>query len=118
MEKKPNFFLAQAIIAALIFVFFLLRLFISVPSVLNFLPYILILLIITNIVFLFINKTNGFFVNIALLVLALLLFIFLIEYFASIAGMVLSFFHALKIFLKYLKKGNAEKIKEKPNKKS
>ena len=108
------------IIVVLIFLLFALRIFVSTPFILNSIPYLLILLIIANIAFLFINKTKGLFVNILLLGLSLLLFVFLVEYLASIAGAVLGFFHALKIFFRYRKgrdkpkeeKEIKEKIKE------
>lgn len=99
MERK-QLLLVQVIITALIFLIFTTGVLITAAYVL---PYLLFPLIIANIVFIFINKTKGLFINISLLLLTSLLFVFLVEYFASIMGMILSFIHALKITLKYFR---------------
>lgn len=66
--------------------------------------FFLIPLIIANIVLLFVNKTKGLTVNIALLALTPLMFMFLLEYLASLIGFVLGVIHLVRFSLK-LRKG-------------
>ena len=97
VEKKM--LLVQVIIVCLIFLLFVAGFFFTI----NILPYFLIPLVIFNIVLLFVNKTKGLITNINLLILSFLLFIFIIEYIATIAGMILSLLHTLRIVLHYFK---------------
>lgn len=114
METKKQLFITQMIITGLIFLLFLSGMFFTI----KFLPYLLIPLIIANIVFLFINHTKGLFVNIKLIILSLLLFIFLIEIIATLLGIVLSLFQLIRILRAYFKKfGEPQEVKAKPKKK-
>jgi|GEM_PF-3516688 len=106
--KKIDTLQIQAVIAALIFALFFLGVFFSLP----FLPYFLIPLIIVNIVFIFINRTGGFFLNILLIGFSFLLFVIFIEYIACIIGAFFSFIHALRIALKYRKGKKQKEIKK------
>lgn len=110
-EKKM--LLVQVIVVCLIFLLFVVGFFFTIKM----LPYILIPLIIFNIVLLFINRTRGLITNINLLILSFLLFIVIIEYIATIAGMVLSLFHALRVLLHYVKGGEQPAKKQKAPKK-
>ncbi len=111
--KKIDTLQIQTIIGVLIFALFFLGVFLSLP----FLPYLLIPLIAINIVFLFINRTGGFFLNILLIGLSFLLFIIFIEYIACIIGALFSFLHALRIVLKYRKSRKQAKETKKDEKK-
>lgn len=80
-SKKMEF--VQADILGVIFLIFFLNIFLTLPPALF---YVLIILVIGNVVFGVINKKRRIFMNIILLGLALLLFMFLVGYFATILG--------------------------------
>jgi len=65
--------------------------------------YVLIIFIVANIILLFINQTKGLFANIFMLICALLLRVFLIEYIAAILGLIISIYHALRILIPFIK---------------
>ncbi|MBD3312016.1 hypothetical protein GF352_00995 [archaeon] len=66
--------------------------------------FFLIPLIIANLVLVFLNKTKGLAVNIALLALTPLMFMFLLEYLASLIGFVLGIIHLVRFSLGLRKK--------------
>ena len=109
MEKSRTTLLTQLILRGMIFVLFFLSLFVALPS---FVIYLLLLFIVVNIVFGFINKRVNILPNIALFALTLLLFVFLIEYVATILGIAISFLHLLFFILFYLKGGEEKEIKK------
>ncbi len=108
MQKSKTTLLTQLILRGIIFVLFFLSLFVAMHS---FIVYLLLLFIIANVVFGFINKKRNIFPNIVLFGLALLLLVFLVEYIATILGTIVSFLHLLFFFLYYLK-GGEEKEKK------
>ncbi len=113
MEKSKTTLLTQLISRGIIFLLFFLSLFVALPS---FVIYLLLLFIIVNVVFGFINKKRNIFPNLVLFGLALLLLVFLIEYIATILGTIISFLHLLFFFLYYLKGGEETEKKKKPEK--
>lgn len=115
--------LTQLVIAGLIFLLFLFAVFFTEAYNVR---YLLILLIIANIVFLFVNKTKGLFVNILMFLITLSLGYVIIEYIASIFGFILSAYHGLRMLwqFKSFDKGDSVVIEqevtvnvEKPKKK-
>ena len=116
MEKTPQTILTQLILRGIIFVLFFLSLFVALPP---FVIYLLLLFVIANVVFGFINKKRNIIPNIALFILALFLLVFLIEYIATILGTIISFLHLLFFFLYYLKGGKekVEKVEKEEKKK-
>jgi len=113
MQKTKTTLLTQLILRGIIFILFFLSLFVAMPS---FIVYLLLLFIIANVVFGFINKKINIFPNIVLFGLALLLLVFLIEYIATIVGTLVSFLHLLFFFLYYLKGGEEKEKKKKVEK--
>lgn len=113
MQKSKKTLLTQLILRGIIFVLFFLSLFVALPS---FVIYLLLLIVIANVVFGFINKKRNIFPNIALFILTLLLLVFLIEYIATILGTIVSFLHLLFFFLYYLKGGEEKEKKKKVEK--
>ena len=109
---KKKLLLVQVIVAGLIFLSFAAGVFLVETYVL---PYFLIPLIIGNIALKFVNKTKGLFANIVMLLLTFLLFIIVIGYIACIAGMILGFYHVLRLLLRFLKGKKEEE--EKPENK-
>jgi len=101
MKRKQVLLLTQVIIIGVVFILFGLNIFVSLSKVL---PYLLIPLIAANMFFLFLNETKGLFANVVLLVLTFLLFLFLIEYIATILGAVVSLYHGLRTGMVYVKK--------------
>ncbi|MFH0752039.1 MAG: hypothetical protein V1914_00395 [archaeon] len=97
METKKLLQIQLGIIGA-IFLSFLILVFITASS---FIRYLIILLVIANIVLLFINKTKGLIPSISLLAITFLLGTFLIEYIASILGMIISGTYLLRMGLRY-----------------
>ena len=93
---KDQKLLAQLIVS--VCVSLLLGLAAFVMSASN-LVYFLIPLIIVNIVLIVVNKTKGLVINIALLALTPLMFVFLVEYLASIVGFILSLIYLLRFYL-------------------
>ena len=114
IEKSKKTLLIQLIIRGIIFVLFFLSIFVALPS---FVIYLLLLFVVVNIVFGFINKKINIFPNIVLFGLTLLLLVFLIEYIATILGTIISFLHLLFFFLYYLKGGEEKEKEEKEKKK-
>jgi hypothetical protein len=60
-------------------------------------PYVLVPLLLINIVFLFVNKTKGLFVNLLMLGCSFLLFLILVDIIASLLGLLLAIFHLSRI---------------------
>ena len=94
MDKK-NLIMIQVIITAVIFLLFFFSVFFVEAYMVR---YLLMLLVIANMVLLFVNHTKGLIVNFFMLVMTFLMYIFIIEYIASIVGLLLSFYHGLRIF--------------------
>ena len=117
LKYKKELTIAQLVIAASIFVIFTLSVF-YLPKFIepHHLPYILIPLIIASTALIIVNKTKGLVVNSFLLGCSLLLYVFLIEYIASIVGMVLSFFHTARLLNAYRGKSPIKSIKRKVGK--
>jgi len=110
MEKmEMNNMLTQVCIRITIFVLFFLGIFIKIP----FFPYLIIILLIANIVFMFVNKTRGITGTVLIALLVPGLFIFLLEYVATIIGVVISFIYALVFSLKYFKGNLGKTVKTK-----
>jgi predicted PurR-regulated permease PerM len=85
---KKNFYKGISLdILGIIFLIFFLNIFITLSSIFF---YALILLVILNLVFGILDKKKRIFFNIILLVLALLLFVFILGYFATIIGATIS----------------------------
>ncbi|MBT7903084.1 hypothetical protein HN587_04405 [Candidatus Woesearchaeota archaeon] len=61
------------------------------------LPFFIIPFVIGNIVFLFINKTKGLPVNVIMMLLTFVQFVFLLEYLATVIGAFLSLYHTIRI---------------------
>lgn len=80
-NNKMEFFQVKVLWA--IFLIFFLNIFLTLPSIMF---YVLIAFIIGNLVLGVINKKKRIFMNIILLGLALLLFVFIAGYFATIIG--------------------------------
>lgn len=99
MEPKKLFQIQLAIIAV-VGLLFLLGLFIE-PY---FFPYLMIPLLLVNIVFLFVNKTKGLFVNLLMIGCAFLLLLIFIDIIATFIGLLLSIYHFLRIGYVYNKK--------------
>jgi|TARA_Y100000310_G_C20675815_1_gene812967 hypothetical protein len=90
--KNKQTLTAQLVIRGVIFGLFFLGLIIAVPS---FLIYILILAIIANLILGFTNGRKSILTNVSMFIIALLLFVFLIEYVATLIGLIISFIHLL-----------------------
>ncbi|MBT5023096.1 hypothetical protein HOK51_08100 [Candidatus Woesearchaeota archaeon] len=99
-DKKHNLLLAQSILVLLIFLMFFSSVFFVEAYLFH---YVLIIFIVANIILLFINQTKGLFANIFMLICALLLRVFLIEYIAAILGLIISIYHALRILIPFIK---------------
>lgn len=110
-EKKMEFI--QMKILAVIFLIFFLNIFLTLPPALF---YVLIVFIIGNIVFGVINKKRRIFMNIILLGLAVLLFMFLIGYFATMIGAAVSLAYLIIDIISFLKR-ESEPVKVSKDKK-
>jgi len=115
MNIKPDFkdtMFVQLVIRIAIFLLF----FIGIFAAWGFVKYLLMLLIIANLVYGFINKKRSIFMNLVLLSLTFWLFIFIIEYLATVIGSVLSLLHVLLFVFRYNKGGKIEKKTEEKKK--
>jgi len=104
----------QMVTAVAIFVLFGLGIFFSISS---FLPIVLIPLIIINVFLLYANNAKGLMVNIFMFGLSLLLFVFIIEFFASILGAMAGLYHVIRTYFWYIKTEEVKKVNEKKSKK-
>jgi len=109
MVKTKQTILAQLIARAVIFLLFLVAVFVVVPV----LRYLLILFIITNLIFGFINGKKDLPVNIAFIILTPLLFIPVLEYLITIILMALIGIHLVMFWLWYKGGGKEKEKKEK-----
>ena len=99
--KEEKMKVIQLGVIFFVFLIFFLNVFITLLPIFF---YILIILIIGNIVLGVLNKKRNIGLNIVLLMLSFLMFVFLIGYFATIIGTVISFIYlltfSLRIFVK------------------
>jgi len=105
---KNKKLLWQLIVRAGIFLIFFLGIFVKPHSLLL---YLLFLLIIANIVLGFINGKRSILLNISFLILYPLLYVVIIEYFATLLGSVISFI-GLILFYFWYKKGASQSKKK------
>lgn len=115
MEPSKKLTIAQLGVVGAIFVLFTIAFFTTKAYILT---YILVPLIVINVALLYVNRTRGLIVlNIPLFFLALLLRVFIIEYIASIFGMILSGIHGLTTWMQYSRGEETKKAEAKPKKK-
>ena len=99
--KEEKMKVIQLSVIFFVFLIFFLNVFITLLPIFF---YILIILIIGNIVLGILNKKRNIGLNIVLLMLSFLMFVFLIGYFATIIGTIISFIYlftfGLRIFVK------------------
>lgn len=98
IDFKDTMFVQLSIRIAIFLLFF-----IGIFVAWGFVKYLLIILIIANLVYGFINKKRNIFMNLILLGLTGVLFLFLIEYLATIVGSFFSLLHGGFFALSYYK---------------
>ncbi len=115
MEAPKKLIIAQLAVVVAIFALFTIAFFTTKAYILT---YILVPLIIINVALLYVNKTKGLIaLNLPLFFLALLLRVFIIEYIASIFGMIVSGIHGITTWLQYTREGEMKKAEAKGKKK-